>query len=262
VNRQAQGIVLFVLGGAVLHAGLTDLYLRYVRAGLRPFLLVAGVVLIIAAIATLWYELRPGRPRPGKATDRDDDPAHDDPAHDDPAHDDHAHDDHGHGHHEPRVAWLLVLPLFALIVVFPPALGAYAADRTGTGLQRPLGFDTLPAQNPLDLTVIDYAGRAVYDHGRSLGHRPVKITGFITVGSRGTLFLTRMVLNCCAADALPIKVALTGQVPPTLRRDDWFEVTGTYTAKQIKDDVNGKAIPFIEVSRFRPVPTPDDEYQD
>jgi putative membrane protein len=53
VNRQAQGVVLFVVGGAVLWASLTDLYLRYVKAGLRPLLVVAGVVLIAAAIATV-----------------------------------------------------------------------------------------------------------------------------------------------------------------------------------------------------------------
>ncbi|MFL6141177.1 MAG: chromate resistance protein ChrB domain-containing protein [Labedaea sp.] len=58
VNRQAQAIVLFLLGTAVLHASLTDLLLRYVKAGLRPLLLVAGVVLILAAIATMWYEWR------------------------------------------------------------------------------------------------------------------------------------------------------------------------------------------------------------
>jgi putative membrane protein len=251
VNRQAQGIVLFVLGGAVLHAGLTDLYLRYVRAGLRPFLLVAGVVLIVTAIATLWYELRPARTAPGPEGSGHEQGLGPEDGH-----------GHGHGHREPKVSWLLVLPLFALIVVFPPALGAYAADRTGTGLQRPLGFDTLPAQDPLQLTVIDYAGRAVFDHGRTLGRRPVQIVGFITVGSRGTLFLTRMTLNCCAADALPIKVALTGQVPPTLPRDAWFQVTGTYAAQQIKDDVNGKAIPFIQVSQITSVPAPADEYQD
>jgi len=256
VNREAQGIVLFVFGGAVLHAGLTDVYLRYVRAGLRPFLLVAGVVLIIVAIATLWYELRPGRAARAAAEKKsilqDDGPGR--------ADDGHGHG-HGHGHREPGIAWLLVLPLFALIVVVPPALGSYAADRTGTALQRPLGFDTLPVQDPLQLTVLDYAGRAVYDHGRSLGSRRVQITGFVTIGSHGTPYLTRMILNCCAADAQPIKVALSGKVPAVLGRDAWFDVIGTYSAKEMKDPVNGGTIPFIDVSQITPVSAPDDEYE-
>jgi putative membrane protein len=230
VNRQAQGLVLFLVGGEVLRASLTDLYLRYVKAGLRPLLLVAGAVLIVAAIATFWYERRPARePRPA--------------------------------HHEPRIAWLLVLPLFALIVVAPPALGSYAADRTGTALQRPPGFATLSADDPVQLSLLDYATRAVYDHGRFLDNRRISVTGFITVGPGGAPYLTRMVLSCCAADALPVKVGLSGQVPPDLRPDSWLEVIGTYTDRQLKDEVNGGPIPFIDVNQARPVPAPADQYE-
>jgi uncharacterized repeat protein (TIGR03943 family) len=233
VNRQAQGMLLLLVGGALLRAGLTDLYLRYVKAGLRPLLLVAGVVLIVAAIATVWYELRPAPARQENQA----------------------------RHHEPRIAWLLVLPLFALILVAPPALGSYAANRTGTALQPPAGFAALPAGDPVRIGVLDYATRAVYDHGRSLGDRRVTITGFVTVGPHGAPYLTRMVLNCCAADAQPIKVGLSGQVPADLRPDSWLEVTGTYTARQIRDEVNNGPIPFINVSRARPVGAPRDRYE-
>ncbi|HEX6245842.1 MAG TPA: hypothetical protein VFZ61_33185, partial [Polyangiales bacterium] len=49
---------------------------------------------------------------------------------------DHDHDhDHGHGHdhghHEPRVGWLLILPVLGLLLVAPPALGSYAAGQAG-----------------------------------------------------------------------------------------------------------------------------------
>jgi uncharacterized repeat protein (TIGR03943 family) len=243
VNRQAQGFVLLVFGYAVLHASLTDLYLRYVRAGLRPLLLGAGVALIVVAIATLWYEYRPSRS------------ARDDGSSD-------GHDDgHGHAMREPRIAWLLVLPLLALIVVVPPALGSYAADRAGTSLPRPFGFPSLPAADPLPISVLDYASRAVYDDGHSLGVRRIKITGFVTFGNGGKPYLTRMVLNCCAADALPVKVALSGKTPPSLRPDSWLEVIGTYSKKRIKDEVNGGIIPFMDVSQARAVPVPADEYE-
>jgi uncharacterized repeat protein (TIGR03943 family) len=243
VNREAQGVVLFVVGGAVLRASLTDQFLRYVRAGLRPFLLVAGVILIVAAIATLWYELRPAR-----ATQEDQSET------------DH-HDGHGHGHREPRIAWLLVLPVFALVVVVPPALGSYTANHTGTALQRPPGFPALPAGDPLKITVLDYATRAVYDDGRSLGDRRIEITGFISVGDHGVPYLTRIVLSCCAADALPVKVGLSGQVPPGLRPDSWLQIIGTYSKKEIKDGVNGGTIPFIDVSQATPVRAPHDQYE-
>jgi uncharacterized repeat protein (TIGR03943 family) len=253
VNRQAQAAVLFLVGAAVLHAGLTDLYLRYVKAGLRPLLLAAGVVLIAAAIATVWYERR-RRPHPTE------DHRAEGHGHEQHGHEQHGHG-HGHGHREPAVSWLLVLPLLALILVAPPALGSYSAMRTGTALQRPFGFPSLPAADPLQLSAIDYADRAVFDHGHSLSHRQIKITGFIALDSRGTAYLTRMVLNCCAADARPVKIGLSGQTPPILQPDTWFEVTGSFTDKQIKDPVGGGTIPFIDVVRARSVRAPSDPYE-
>ncbi|WP_406402596.1 TIGR03943 family protein [Streptomyces sp. NBC_00879] len=244
MNRQAQAALLFLVGGAVLHAGFTDLYLRYVKAGLRPLLLVAGIVLIVAAIATVWYEWR--QPREAEANQ----PARE------------HQDRRSHAHHEPRISWLLVLPLFALILVATPALGSYSAMRTGTALQKPWGFPALPAGDPLPLSVVDYAGRAVYDHGHALDDRQIKITGFITLDRNGAPYLTRMVLNCCAADAQPVKVGLTGQIPPVLAPDTWLEVIGTYTAKQTKDPVNDGVIPFINISQARPVPAPHNRYED
>jgi putative membrane protein len=242
VNRQAQAVVLFLVGWAVLIASFTDLYLRYVKAGLRPLLLVAGIVLIVAAIATIWYEVRQSRASRENQQERE-------------------HDRRGHAHREPRISWLLVLPLLALTLVAPPALGSYSAMREGTALQPPWGFLTLPASDPLPLTVVDYAGRAAYDHGRSLGDRRVKITGFIALDGSGAPYLTRMVLNCCAADAVPIKVGLSGQIPPILQPDAWFEVIGTYTSKQTKDPINEGIIPFINISQARPIPAPSDPYE-
>lgn len=52
MNRQAQAVVLLLLGGAVVRASVTDLYLRYVKEGLRPFLIAAGLLLIVAAVMT------------------------------------------------------------------------------------------------------------------------------------------------------------------------------------------------------------------
>ncbi|MFF6805770.1 TIGR03943 family putative permease subunit [Streptomyces sp. NPDC012616] len=234
MNRQSQSAVLFLLGAALLHAGATDLYLRYVKAGLRPLLLAAGAVLIVTALATAWYERR----RAGRR---------------------HAE---GHAHSEPRVSWLLILPLLALILVAPPALGSYSATRTGTALQEPLAYPPLSTADPLPLSVVDYAGRAVYDHGRTLAGRTVRLTGFVALDHAGTPYLVRMALNCCAADAQPVKVGLTGHIPPVLQPDTWLAVTGVYTPRVVHDPVNGGPIPFLEVTDARPVPTPRDPYDE
>ncbi|MFF7767448.1 TIGR03943 family putative permease subunit [Streptomyces massasporeus] len=239
MNRLAQTALLFLLGATLLHAGTTDLYLRYVKEGLRPLVLLAGVVLIVTAAATLWYDRR------GASTTRD-------------------RDTLTHDHHrEPRVSWLLTLPVLALILVAPPALGSYSATHTGTALTKPFGFPALPAgEAPLHLAVADYAGRAIYDDGRALRDRELKITGFVTLDRKGAPYLVRMGLNCCAADAQPVKIALTGNVPPVLRPDTWLEITGTYTPRRTKDPVNDGPIPYLEVTTARPVPTPHDPYDE
>ncbi|MFD7247543.1 TIGR03943 family putative permease subunit [Streptomyces massasporeus] len=231
MNRLAQTALLFLLGATLLHAGTTDLYLRYVKEGLRPLVLLAGAVLIVTAAATLWYDRR------GTAT---------------------------HDHHsEPRVSWLLALPVLALILVAPPALGSYSAAHTGTALTKPFGFPALPTGDaPLRLAVADYAGRAIYDDGRALRDRELRITGFVTLDREGAPYLVRMGLNCCAADAQPVKIALTGNVPPVLRPDTWLEITGTYTPRRTKDPVNDGPIPYLEVTTARPVPTPRDPYDE
>ncbi|MEU0644421.1 TIGR03943 family putative permease subunit [Streptomyces umbrinus] len=284
MNRQAQAAVLFLTGGAILHAALTDLYLRYVKAGLQPLLVAAGVVLIATAVATVWYERQAARVSDGddvvaeapartEALARAEAPDQvgalakvDAPA--DPH--EHAHTDadadthpHAHAHHEPRISWLLVLPLLALILVAPPALGSYSAMRTGTALQKqPWGFEDLPAGETVRLNLVDYAGRAAYDHGRSLDHRHIKIAGLLALDRDGTPYLVRMALSCCAADAQPVKIGLTGRIPPVLRPDSWLEVTGTYTTKQTKDPVNDGIIPFLDVTEVKPVKAPRDPYDE
>jgi uncharacterized repeat protein (TIGR03943 family) len=236
MNRQAQAVILLLVGGAVLRTSLTDLYLRYVKQGLRPLLIAAGLLLVLAAIMTLWYELR------GKGEE-------------------HVHDD-GHGHaHEPWVAWLLILPVFALLLVAPQALGSYAADRTGTALQQVSDFPPLPDGDPAKISVLDYASRAVFDEGRSIGTRKVRLTGFILKGQDGQPYLARMILTCCAADARPVKVGLTGDIPTGLKPDTWLDVTGTYTKKSVKDAINGETIPYLEVSDYQQIPAPNEQYE-
>ncbi len=249
MNRQAQAVVLLLLGGAVLKASISDLYLRYVKEGLRPFLIAAGAVLVVAAVMTLWYDLRQ-RVAAVAA----------------PEHDEHAagqHEDDGHGHREPRVGWLLLLPVLGLLLVAPPAMGSFAAGRSGTalGAGQVSDFPPLPAGDPAVVSVLDYASRAVFDAGRSLGGRTVQLTGFVMVGPGGEPYLARMILACCAADARPIKVGLAGDAPTGLAPDTWIQVTGTYTTQSATDAVNGETIPYLTVTDWREVAVPKNQYE-
>ncbi|MFJ1731070.1 TIGR03943 family putative permease subunit [Streptomyces sp. NPDC088254] len=234
MNRLAQSAVLFLLGATLLHAGATDLYLRYVKAGLQPLLLASGAVLVATALATAWYER--GRQRGAEHS--------------------------GAAHREPRIAWLLLLPLLALILVAPPALGSYSATRTGTALQEPPAYAALPPTGPLRLSVVDYATRAAYDHGRTLTGRRIEITGFLALDADGTPYLVRMALNCCAADAQPVKIGLTGRIPPVLQPDTWLRVTGVYTPRLSRDPVNDGPIPWFEATTVTPTTQPRDPYDE
>ena len=248
MNRLAQAVVLLLFGGAILRASFTDLYLRYVKEGLRPFLIGAGLLLVAAAVMTIWYSLRGG----GAGNEEHD------------GHAEHDDDDDGHGHHEPRVGWLLILPVLGLLLVAPPALGSYAAGQAGTvAAAAPASgsdYPPLPAGDPAPIGLLDYASRALFDSGRSLTGRTLKLTGFITPAPDGKPMLARMVLSCCAADGRPIKLGLAGKAPNEVPADTWVEVVGVYTAQKGKDPVNDAEVAYLEVSSWQEVPQPKQPY--
>jgi uncharacterized repeat protein (TIGR03943 family) len=236
VNRRAQGVVMMLLGGAALRASLTDMYLRYVKESLQPFLVVASALLVLAGAMTLWYELRPGRNSEADT----------------------------HGHREPRVGWLLIAPVLGLLLVAPPALGSYSVTTAGTSLpeeQPSAGFPPLPEVSLVELSVLDYAARAIWDDGRSLAGRRVQLTGFLITGEDGHQYLARLVLNCCAADARPIKVGMTGDVPAGLADDTWVELIGGYLDQTGVDPINEATIPYLAVEHWQEIPAPTSPYE-
>ncbi len=262
MNDAALGVLLLLLGGITFRICVTGDYRNYVRPALLPLLLIAAVALLAIGGVTVWHEFSRERAlrlsdevgedhAEGESQARTGGATPDGSAHDD------APDHHAHA---PAVGWLLLLPVIALALLAPPALGADAATHAGTALAEPAGdFPPLPETDPVDLRLLDYAARAVFDEG-SLAGREVALTGFVTVGPAGETFLTRMVANCCAADARPVKVGLEGDVPPDLGADTWLRVTGHYTPTRGTDAVNGGTIPYVEVVTATPIPTPADPY--
>ncbi|WP_432824429.1 TIGR03943 family putative permease subunit [Dactylosporangium sp. CA-092794] len=230
-----QSVVLLLIGGTLLRIAWSGTYVRYVKPGLQWYLVAAGAVLIAVAAVNLARVLR-GRH-------------------------DHDHDEHhDHGRFEP--SWLLVAPALALLLVAPPALGSYAAAHGGTALNPAAAsdFPPLPDGDPVRVSLLDYASRAVFDQGRTLKDRPVTLSGFIVVAGERK-YLTRMVITCCAADARPVKVGLAGAVPPDAGADAWLEVTGVYTAQTDQDPVDDQPIPFLSVTAAHRIPAPKQPYE-
>ena len=231
MSRLTQGVLLLLFGGALLRASFTDLYLRYVKEGLRPFLIATGVLLVAAAVMTIWYAFRSS-----------------------------SDDEHDHA---PGVGWLLILPVLGLLLVAPPALGSYAANQAGSVAAAPVGdsaYPPLPAGDPAELSILDYASRALFDSGKSLSGRDLRLTGFITTAPDGSPMLARIVLSCCAADGRPIKLGLSGRAPIDVPADTWVEVVGVHTSRTTKDPVNNVDVAFLEVKTWKEVPQPKQPY--
>ncbi|WP_231935253.1 TIGR03943 family putative permease subunit [Micromonospora viridifaciens] len=236
-------------GGAILRATMSDVYLRYVKQGLRPFLIAAGILLVAAAVMALVHEFRDHR----QTSDQPDD------------------DGHGHNHSGPAAGWLLLLPALALLFVAPPALGADTASRAGSALTSSVQeaddgswgdyspFPPLPSGDPVKLTLLDYGSRALYGEGKTLRDRQVQLTGFIAPGADGQPMLARIILSCCAADGMPVKIGLSGDVPH-LPADTWVQTTGRWVPQTATDPINGSDIPYLEVDTWQKIAPPKNPY--
>lgn len=252
MNKLTQAVIMLLLGGSILKATITDVFLRYVKAGLRPYLLVAGVLLVAAAVMTIWFELRSGATAPADHGEHEHENEEDGDGHG------HGHD---HAHHEPRVGWLLILPVIALLLITPPALGSYAAGQAGAvALTSDSDYPPLPAGDPAPIGLLDYASRAIFDGGKSLSGRTLQLSGFITPGPDGHPMLARIVLTCCAADGRPIKVGLTGSATVDAPPDSWVQVIGVYSNQVGKDPVNKSDVAYVEVKSWQEITEPKQPY--
>lgn len=271
MRRDTQAVVLLLVGATLLKVAIAGTYVRYVKPAHLPLLVGAGAVLVAVAAITLWRHIRAGAPaEPSEVDYRERAEAAGRAA---AAHE--GLNDHDGADHEPdedtngdrqedsRVGWLLLIPALALLLFSPPALGPYLANRDGTALSSASSSDfaPLPAADPVPISLRDYAARAVFDEGRSLSGRDVRLTGFVIAGARGTPYLARLVVDCCAADARPIKIGLTGDLPGILAQDQWVEVVGRYVDQADRDPVNGAVIPYLFVVSVRDIAAPDEPYE-
>jgi len=247
LRPRPQGVLLILCGAALLRIALfSELYLRYVKEGLRPYLVVSGVALIALALVGMV-----GRDHEEKEEAEEDEHEHDHGE---------KEDEHGHDHtRSPRIAWLLTAPALALLLFPPPALGSYSAGREearvaaqGTGT-----FPELPAGDPVDLTLGAFASRAEWDTGASMKGRTVRLTGFVTRDDDGTWYIARLLVTCCAADAQALKVRIRGADAP--EADAWVTVTGAWrpTGKPGSD----AARPVLDAASVKRVAAPSDPYE-
>mgnify|MGYP000906792642 CR=1 FL=1 len=262
MKRDVQAVMLLLLGAAITRIAFSDIYLRYVKETLRPFLIATGGILLLLGAWALWDIVRDHRQSTAAASDPHLADEVDEGAE--------LHDGHGHG--QMRIAWLLLLPVLSILLIAPPALGAYSAERQNSTVLAPasdIAFDPLPAGNPVPLSLSDYAVRAVWDDQQSLAGRTVQMTGFVTpvkegqtttglpAGQSATWTLTRLALTCCAADATVTKILAVGAKP--LPANTWVTVTGTWIPGGPTQEA--QATPWLQVRSIQTVPQPKNPYE-
>ncbi|GGU55232.1 TIGR03943 family putative permease subunit [Lentzea flava] len=231
MRRETQNILLVLLGGALLKISFSGLYLRYVQKGLLPLLIAAGVIMIGLALFAIIRDIRRGK----------------------------AVEDDGHSHSS-RSTWLMLLPVLAVFLISPPALGgdvvSSAADTNQTQRSRNLLGD-LPSGDVIPLSMTEFVTRTAWDESGTLDNRRVKLTGFLTRAD-GDTFVARLAISCCAADARPLKVKLVGDVP-SLPNDQWVEVTGQVVPKSASE--KNSWVPSFTVESSTPVAEPVEPYE-
>ncbi|GGT34208.1 TIGR03943 family putative permease subunit [Streptomyces chromofuscus] len=282
MKRPLQITLLALSGLGVLHASLfSDLYLRYVKEGMRPLLIGSGLLLLGLAVAEAWWGRKDaeqpeeaeggkgGRAGNGHERHAGFEDGHERHAGFEDGHERHAgfedgherHAGHGHDHsHTPKVAWLLFLPALSLLLYAPPALGAFTASReTPKAVAEEDHFDPLPATSPLPITLTDFTQRVQQDRERAIEGRTVQMTGFVTPAGDGDgWYLTRLMLSCCAADAQSVKVRIHGvQAPPA---DTWVTLTGTWHPSGTLGTKSAAAA--LDAHTLKKIPKPTNGYTD
>ena len=228
---RTQSLLLLMFGGALLRLATTDALLRYVRPVARPWVLLAG--LAMAGLALWSLAARPG---------------------------DDAHRDGGERYGPSRAGWLVLAPVVAIVVVAPPALGAYSAARIPMSAVAVASRHLPPLRgaDPVRMSLLDYFARAAFDAGHTLRGHHVSLTGFVLRREPRGFELARLVITCCAADARPVVVSVLTQpgesgVPPP---NTWVTLSGTYGGQSASDST----VPVLLAESVSMISQPADPY--
>jgi uncharacterized repeat protein (TIGR03943 family) len=156
--------------------------------------------------------------------------------------------------HSISLPWLLLVPCLILAVVGPTSLGSFgAAAAPPPARDVPSGgYPPLPPGDPLELPIQVYVDRASFGGAATVQGRRFTIIGFVSPADHNSWYLTRLLIRCCVADALPVQVRAVGA--PAEKADQWVAVTGSYLPSEIDHTAQ------LQVEKVVPVPQPKDPY--
>ncbi|MDF2830055.1 MAG: hypothetical protein K0R01_3338 [Mycobacterium sp.] len=212
MSRFTQNLILLLVGASMAVMLLRGTYVHYVKPALLPWLVIATVVLIGLGLAAVVRDVR-NAGRPAEHSD-----------------DEHPADEH-HGHrHRGGLVWLLLVPIAMVAFIVPPPLDARGATAAPpvTSAPKPRDFPPLPAGPAPTVAVPEIVMRAAADPARSLDGRTITATGF-TLRYPDGVYLGRVVIVCCAADAQLARIRLSGPAAATAAafgEETWIAVEG------------------------------------
>ena len=147
--------------------------------------------------------------------------------------------------------------------------GGYAPnDGSGHGIgtkafakKRPtMQFPALPSGDNPALTLKEFIMRALYDGDNSVSDNNITVVGFIAPAGDGYTSgysLARMTISCCAADASPMRVHVTGSAKYPV--NTW--VTAVITAEVGTADSDNDYVPTVDLVSISPIQQPSDPYE-
>jgi uncharacterized repeat protein (TIGR03943 family) len=107
---------------------------------------------------------------------------------------------------------------------------------------------------PLELTILDilrnpdlFNGQRVVVKGMILHDEQLRPH----FGGRNAV-VYRFLINCCAADALPLAIGLDSDQTDAFANDQWVQVEGIFDLQQI----NSKPVPLVSMPQIKPVEAP------
>lgn len=258
-------MLLYTAALVILWMALTDGMLRYVRPGMRPWLTLSGIFLAVIATLVLfaaWRDDRRGLPADEAVTEH--------------THEGGCADTPGHSHRLGYVGWLLALPLLVAIAVDPGALGAYAIrQQSSLGYFAPGDFDLADhiqshsfGGQSVDLQLHEFLA-ASYDEEQAglLADTEVRLEGFVVreEDTPGRFLVARMIIGCCAGDAVGLSVEVDGWRGPIPPDETWVRVTGRLdaaaTAESPVDDFTGDRQPVFHATAVDEIDEPGQPYE-
>jgi uncharacterized repeat protein (TIGR03943 family) len=151
-----------------------------------------------------------------------------------------------------------------LVFMAPPASQARATGQVTANADPGLFPPLIPPGDgaAVPLTLTEYLARD-YEEPHTLAGVRIRLVGFVTPQQPGRdgYLLTRFAINCCAADATALKVAIHGDPVPRAP-DTWLEVEGRWQQRTSGDpDQAASETPLLLAESIRVTKLPSPPYE-